>query len=113
MDYPTAKYVQDGKSLNFRNTTAATIACGDVVLLTQRYGIAAGNIPPASVGVVAVDGVYELPAENTVAFEVGQSVYWNPSDKKVTATAGELKGIGWVTAEKAAGASKCCVKLGG
>lgn len=81
-----AKYVQPGKIINFTNTTEADIAYGDVVVLTSRIGVAACDIPIDGLGTVALEEVYEMPAETTAAFTVGEKLYWDAANKCLTAT---------------------------
>ena len=81
-----ARFIQEGKVINYRNDTTDPILYGDVVVLTSRIGIAAADIPPGILGAVELSGVFELPAEASAAFTVGQELYWDAANKTVTAT---------------------------
>lgn len=104
-----AIYVQRGEVIDFTNSTESNINVGDVVTLDKRIGIAGNNIPIGTTGVVHVSGVYEIDAETTAAFNVGQTVYFGAG--KLTATTGDVV-AGFVVAPKATASSKARVKIG-
>ncbi|RGX53824.1 DUF2190 family protein [Anaerotruncus sp. AF02-27] len=88
-----ATYIQKGDAINYKNEGSDTIKYGDVVVLTDRIGIAACDIPVGENGAISLTGVYEEAAENTAAFTAGQQLYWNATDKKLTATKAESGAI--------------------
>lgn len=88
-----ARFIQEGKVINYYNGTSDAIAYGDVVVLSQRIGIAASNIPAGSTGAVELEGVFEVTAETTAGFTVGQPLYWDAAEKKLTATKAETGAI--------------------
>lgn len=81
-----ARYIQKGNTINYKNTGSEAIEFEDVVVLTDRIGVAALDIPAGAVGAVNLTGVFEMPAETTAAFTVGQALYWDADNKRVTAT---------------------------
>ncbi|MVB11072.1 hypothetical protein CAFE_17740 [Caprobacter fermentans] len=85
-----ANYVQPGKIINYKNDTGANIAYGDVVVLSSRIGVAECGIANGEIGSVGLEGVYEFPAETTAAFAVGQKIYWDDANKRLTATEGTI-----------------------
>lgn len=103
-----AVYYQRGETIDFLNNTGADIAANDVVTLTSRIGIAATSIPVGHKGAVNVMGVYNLPAETTVAFTVGQKVYL--ANDVVTATTGDVF-VGYVVEPKAQANATALVKI--
>lgn len=88
-----ARFIQEGKVINYYNDTSNAIAYGDVIVLSQRIGVAASNIPAGSTGAVELEGVFEFTAETTAGFAVGQSLYWDAAEKKLTATKAETGAI--------------------
>lgn len=108
-----AKYVQAGKFINFTNSTEKDIAYGDVVVITSRIGVAACNIPAGGLGTVALEEVYEMPAEATAAFTVGEKLYWDGTNKCLTATATGGIFAGIAAEAKAQADVVALVKLGG
>lgn len=85
----SAVYVQDGKIINYKNTGAEVIPFGSTVILTERIGVATFDIQPGTLGTLELSGVYEMDAENTAAFAVGQTLYWDDANKCLTATKAE------------------------
>lgn len=108
-----ASYIQVGDSLNYANKSGSVIAAGDVVKLAERYSVAAADIAVGAVGVVTVDGVFEMPAESTAVFAMGAAVCWDDSAKCVVAKTDGKPVLGWAVVDKAAGAPLAYIKLGG
>lgn len=103
-------FIHKGKILDYTNNTAAAIAYGDVVLIGGRIGIAMEDITIGVTGSLSVEGVYELPADNTAAFAVGDAVYWDNAANQLTKTAGTYK-AGYVTEVKAQADAIARVKI--
>ncbi|WP_026486690.1 DUF2190 family protein [Caldanaerobius polysaccharolyticus] len=103
-------YIQKGEVIDFTNNTGADIAYGDVVPIGSRIGIAAETIANGATGSLNVTGVYELPADNTVAFNIGDEVYWDDTGDKLTKTVGTYR-AGWVIEPKAQTETTAKVKI--
>lgn len=103
-------FIQKGDVIDYTNSTASDITYGDVVLIGSRIGIATESITKEATGSVSVVGIYELPADNTAAFSVGDVVYWDDATKKLTKTAGTYK-AGFVTEPKAQANAIARVKI--
>lgn len=88
-----ASYVQKGEIINYRNIGNEKIPFGEVVVLSERCGVACMDIPAGALGTLAISGVYEMPAETTAAFTVGQTLYWDAAAKAVTTTKAEENAI--------------------
>ena len=108
-----ARYIQEGKIINYQNSTGSTIAYGDVLVLTGRIGVAVADIPNGALGSVELEGVFELPAEPTPALTVGQTVYWDAENSRVTGTEPESDKVvaGIVVEPKGAAKTTALVKL--
>lgn len=112
-----AKYVQPGEVMDYVATKA--VALGDVVNLSSRIGIAANNINAGEVGAVQVCGVFELPrdsGEGAVDIACGTALYWDMTNKAITATVPEAEATdklpaGYAFAAAAKSASTVLVKL--
>ena len=104
-----ATYLQRGETIDFTNNTGAAIAANDIVVLTNRIGVAATEIPLGAVGTVHVSGVFALPADNATAFTVGQNVYY--ATDKVVATSGDVV-AGFVIEPKSTAGTVVKVKIG-
>lgn len=94
--------VQSGKVIDWLNGTVADVAVGDVVPMKNFCGIAETDIPQSIKGSVAVYGVWDVPAVSGSAFEVGDFVYWDEKNKRVTSTATDHTPFGLVVLFKAA-----------
>lgn len=92
-----ADFYQKGISIDYKNTSGATIAANTVVALgAARCGVAGTDIPNNSVGAVFVDGVWIVPSTGTIA--LGAAVYYDASAEKATATATSNVPLGWAVA---------------
>lgn len=92
-----AEFYQKGVSIDYKNTSGATIAANTIVALgTTRCGVAGTDIPNNSVGAVFVDGVWIVPSTGTIA--LGAAVYYDASAEKATATATSNVPLGWAVA---------------
>lgn len=92
-----AEFYQKGVSIDYKNTSGATIAANTIVTLgTTRCGVAGTDIPNNSVGAVFVDGVWIVPSTGTIA--LGAAVYYDASAEKATATATSNVPLGWAVA---------------
>lgn len=92
-----AEYYQKGITIDYKNTSGATIAANTVVALgTTRCGVAGTDIPNNSVGSVFVEGVWIVPSTGTIA--LGAAVYYDTSAEKATATATSNVPLGWAVA---------------
>lgn len=110
-----ANYIQEGRVINYRNDGAGDIKYGDPVVLTEIIGVATMDIPAGGLGTVELGGVYEIEAETTATFAVGQEVYWDTASECLTATKTDAGAIraGRITEAKAQSTASACVKLGG
>lgn len=108
-----AIYVQEGTNIDYSNSGANAIAYGDIVVYGTRLAVAACDIPAGAVGTVALSGIFEMPAETTAAFSVGDVVYWDTSNKVVTATQAQSGAItaGLVVEAKAAASDVCLIRI--
>jgi predicted RecA/RadA family phage recombinase len=80
-------YVQEGKIIDFANTSGSAIASGDVVLQGEIIGVAVTNIAATTgTGAVAIKGVFKLPLAGSLAITAGDAVFWNAGTKTVTKT---------------------------
>lgn len=92
-----AEFYQKGVSIDYKNTSGATIAANTIVTFgTTRCGIAGTDIPNNSVGAVFVEGVWIVPSTGTIA--LGAAVYYDSSEEKATATATSNVPLGWAVA---------------
>ncbi|KFC13128.1 hypothetical protein GTGU_00170 [Trabulsiella guamensis ATCC 49490] len=90
-------YQQDGYTMDFTNTGTAAILSGAPVVVGGVVGVAHGDIPVDSSGVLHMAGVFVLPKASE-AIAAGTKLYIN--NGKVTATAPTnpaVAGTAWET----------------
>lgn len=105
-----ATFVQHGKNIDY--TATADITYGDMVPLVTRVGVALETIPNGCTGSVTVAGTFECAAETGVAFAVGDQLYWDATNKRLTKTAASNTPAGWATEVKASAGTTARVKIG-
>ncbi|MDD3585828.1 MAG: DUF2190 family protein [Thermoguttaceae bacterium] len=79
-----ARFLHDGRSIQFVPNT--DISAGTVVVFNNLIGVTKVDLPAGSIGVLALDGVYQF-AKETEAFSTGNFAFWDETNKKVTAVA--------------------------
>jgi len=79
-------FIADGVRLNYTNSTGSDISAGDVVVFGSILGIAVADIDNGDTGVLQVSGVFNLTALSTDTFTVGQLVYWDTTNSRLTET---------------------------
>lgn len=89
---------------------AEAIASGDVVVTNGLIGIAVTSAAIGETVAVKIEGVFSLAKDNA-AINQGAVVYWNATDKVVTATAGTNAQIGYAYLSAIAADTAVLVKL--
>ncbi|MDR3165280.1 MAG: DUF2190 family protein [Synergistaceae bacterium] len=107
-----AKPVQNGEVIDYINSGSDPITVGDVVPLGTFCGIAEIGIPVGEIGTVAITKVWDVPSVSGTAFSVGDTLYWNASNKQATKTPANNMPLGVCVAPKASGQSVARVKIG-
>lgn len=106
------KYVQIGDRIHMQNTTEEIIKAGDVVALgTDRAGVAQARILPGEVGAVSLTGVYEFPANNTKALDIGSQIGWDPITGLAGAAGEGLLRLGMAVQKKESAGKTVLVRL--
>lgn len=111
MSVRQAMPVQSGRVIDYTNSGEA-IAAGDVVPLVSFCGIAEDDIAEGATGAVALDGVWEIAADNSAEFKVGDLLYWDADGKKLTKTADKHVLAGVCVAAKESAGTLAKVKIG-
>ena len=106
----SAKYWQRGEAIDYTATDA--LANGDVVDLATRIGVAGDDIPAGETGTVHIVGVFEIP-KATGDVTVGQALYWDKAEKKITTDDAESTNTpaGWAVAAAGSSDATVLVKL--
>ncbi len=104
-------FVQNGKTIDYVNSSGADIVYGAVISLTNCIGIAGEAIANGAAGSVHLEGVFELAAVNNAAFAVGDWLYWDVSEEKLTKVSTGNIPAGYCVATKAETGTTAEVKL--
>jgi len=89
-------YIQDGKTIDYTNGGSA-ISSGDVVVVGKIIGVAVGDIANGETGVLAIEGVFDLPKVDAAVIAQGKNVIWDASagafdDNAATPATGDVSG---------------------
>ncbi len=103
--------INSGETIPYTNGTSTDIASGDVVPLAAECGIAGGDIAVGADGTLAMEGQYEVPAVNNVAFSQGAQLYWDAVAGKATTTAQGNTALGKAAVAKLTAGTTCRVRL--
>ena len=106
-------YIQEGKHLDYDNDTGSDIESGDLVVIGQRVGVALVDIDDGDAGAVAVEGVFEVDKEASLAVTQGDLLYCNETGGELDKTETSQTLAGYAFADAAASASTVKVKLNG
>lgn len=104
-----AAFWQKGESLDYTNSTNATIEANTIMVYGSRIGVIGTDIKPGELGSIHVVGVFEMPLSDSDAVEAGTEVYWDGDG--ITATAGSNTKAGFAAQAAAAGAEKILVSI--
>lgn len=105
-------YVQKGYSLPFVAPVGGVVS-GSAYLIQALLVVATVSVAAAEEFEGVIEGVFELPKDNTVAAAQGQKAYWNNTAKNLTTAASGNTLVG-VFAKAALSADEACsVRLDG
>lgn len=102
-------FVQEGDRLN--HTAAADISSGTCVAVGDRVGVACTDIANGASGVLAMEGVFNLPKTSTDTIAQGVKVYLDVSAGEITTTATDNILAGYAFAAAANGATTVDVNI--
>ncbi|UGQ45085.1 DUF2190 family protein [Massilia endophytica] len=104
-------YVQEGGVLDYTNSTGAAILSGALVVLNKRVGVALADIAIGATASVAVEGVFTLPKLSTDDTKLGEELYWDAANSRLTETASGNTKAGFAAADAGAGVATVALKL--
>ncbi|MBE7413847.1 MAG: DUF2190 family protein [Deltaproteobacteria bacterium] len=94
-------YKETGERIQYANSSGSTITSGTAVLVGSRLGVATGDIANNTTGILAMNGVFNLPKLSTDVVTQGAKLYWDDTNKRLTLTSTSNTFAGY--AHKAAG----------
>lgn len=105
-------YHDKGRFVPYKNSGEEPISVGDVVVLTGRIGIATEDIAVGATENLDTEGVWKLAAETGVAWNQGDSLYWDATNQRLTKTSTNNTAAGWAWVSKSANDAVGYVKIG-
>lgn len=105
-----AKYIQPGKTIDYVCT--ADTNAEDIVVLGKRIGVAACSGKKDEVISVATEGVFECPKSTDAEIAIGDTLYYDATNKVVTKTSTDGIVAGYAISAATAAATTVNVKLG-
>lgn len=102
-------FVQEGSVIDY--TPAAWLPAGSVAVIESLIGVALTGISAGTSGSVAVEGVYTLPADNTLTIAQGARLYWDAVAGNLTTVSVNNIPAGRAWAAKALAGTTVKVKL--
>lgn len=81
-----ATYWQKGDKIDYKNGGETVIESGEIVAFGSVIGIAGMDIPIGAIGTLVLSGVFKMP-KATGAITAGAKVYYDATNKNITATA--------------------------
>lgn len=108
-----ANKVQDGNIIDYTNATGADIASGDLVVIGTRVGVALVDIANTASGAVAMEGVFEVDKEASLAVGQGDLLYADATSGELDKTSTDQTQAGYAFAAAKAADGTVQVKLNG
>lgn len=106
-------YYQDGTTMDWSNSTGADVKSGQAVPVGNITGVAHGDIPDGSSGVLHMTGVFILPKVADETWSRGAKLYLDATGLLTAvepADAAVVAGTAWITS--GAGETDSHVRLG-
>lgn len=107
-----AVYVQEGKSLDYKNVSGTDILAGDVVIMGSRAGVAGTHIPAGQTGSLHMEGVFKIPKKAAEAITAGADVFYSEEGLTAVSTGKSPQvTVGYAVAAAAESDATVMVKL--
>lgn len=106
-------YFQDGKTMDWSNSTGQDVHSGQAVAVGNIVGVAHADIQNGADGVLHMAGVFILPKVAEEAWDCGARLFLNVDGLLTAVDPGAdtvVAGTAWNT--PGAGDADCCVRLG-
>ena len=104
-------YVQEGDVFDYANASGSTIISGTPVLIGARLGVALADIANGATGSVQVEGVFTIAKLGTDNVAAGALLYWDNTNKRLTATASGNTLAGFAVAAAGSGVASVNIKI--
>jgi predicted RecA/RadA family phage recombinase len=112
----TTKFVQEGKVIDYANSSGSTITAGTALAVGHMVGVALADIANGSSGPVAIEGCFTVPKVSAAVWVQGEKLIWDESadafdDSAATPATGDLTGAAIAMAAGANAETTAVVKL--
>ena len=102
-------YIQEGNVLSY--TATAAVASGAVVVIGKRIAIALADIAVGDTGAITAEGVFAVAKLGTDVVGLGDLLYWDAANNRLTTTAAGNTAAGFAAAPVGAGAGTVNIKI--
>ena len=102
-------YIQEGNVLSY--TATAAVASGAVVVIGKRIAIALADIAVGETGSITAEGVFAVAKLGTDVVGLGDLLYWDAANNRLTTTAGGNTAAGFAAAPAGAGVGTVNIKI--
>lgn len=93
------------------HVASADLAANEIVVIGKRIGVAGADIASGAKGALYVEGVFKMPKASSEAITAGAEVYWDATNKCITATSTDNTKAGFATEAAAAADEIVLVKI--
>lgn len=102
-------YIQEGNVLSY--TATAAVASGAVVVIGKRIAIALADIAVGETGSITAEGVFAVAKLGTDVVGLGDLLYWDAANNRLTTTAAGNTAAGFAAAPAGAGVGTVNIKI--
>ncbi|MEG2961628.1 MAG: DUF2190 family protein [Janthinobacterium sp.] len=102
-------YIQEGNVLSY--TATAAVASGAVAVIGKRIAIALADIAVGETGSITAEGVFAVAKLGTDVVGLGDLLYWDAANNRLTTTAAGNTAAGFAAAPAGAGVGTVNIKI--
>lgn len=106
-----ATFWQNGKTIDYANSTSDIIEANTVIVVGQKIGVVGAPILPGQIGTLNTEGVFKMSKNPTEVIAAGTTVYF--TGELITATATSNTLVGYTVKAANNGEADIFVKLQG
>lgn len=106
-----AEYIQEGENITV--TCESAKEYHEPMLIGDRLAVLLEPVSAGGKGTAAVTGVWKLPADGGTSVAVGQKIFWDATNERITATSTGNKAAGFAVEAISSGDTTAKVKING
>jgi predicted RecA/RadA family phage recombinase len=108
----STNFVQKGDVMTVVSPSGG-VSSGDPVLIGSLFGIALHDAAEDADLELGVEGIFTVPADNTIAMAIGDRLFWDATNGWVDKTATAQQAVGLAASAKVAAGTTVDIKLTG